>query len=51
MKITLSILTIIPTLQTFTQIDRMWLCPVTEYVIDGAYPDKIWMEVVSNMFM
>jgi len=27
---------------------RMWLYPVTEYVFDGAYPDKIWVEVVNN---
>ena len=27
---------------------RMWLCPVTEYVFEGAYPDKIWVEVVNN---
>jgi hypothetical protein len=22
---------------------RLWLCPVTEYVFGGAYPDVIWL--------
>ena len=23
---------------------RLWLCPVTEYVFGGAYPDVIWVD-------
>lgn len=24
---------------------RLWLCPVTEYVFQGGYPEKIWVKV------
>jgi hypothetical protein len=27
---------------------RLWLCPVTEYVFQGGYPNRIWVEVVNN---
>jgi len=26
--------------------DVMWLCPVTEYVFGGKYPEKIWLNVI-----
>ena len=26
--------------------DVMWLCPVTEYVFGGKYPEKIWLSVI-----
>ena len=25
----------------------MWLCPVTEYVFGGKYPEKIWLSVIN----
>ncbi len=25
----------------------LWLCPVTEYVFGGAYPEKIWINVID----
>jgi len=28
-------------------IHRLWLCPVTEYVFDGGYPDKIYIKLIS----
>ena len=27
---------------------RLWLCPVTEYVFDGIYPERIWVGVVER---
>ena len=26
---------------------RLWLCPVTEYVFGGTFPDKIFIEVIN----
>lgn len=26
---------------------RLWLCPVTEYVFEGAYPERIWVKVLA----
>jgi hypothetical protein len=26
---------------------QVWLCPVTEYVFGGNYPDKIWLSVIK----
>jgi len=34
----------VPTMQGH----RLWLCPVTEYVFQGGYPNRIWVEVVNN---
>ncbi len=25
----------------------LWLCPVTEYVFGGSYPDKIWLKIIN----
>ena len=27
---------------------RLWLCPVTEYVFDGIYPERIWVSEVQS---
>ena len=27
---------------------EVWLCPVTEYVFDGAYPEDIYVKVISG---
>jgi hypothetical protein len=27
---------------------RLWLCPVTEYVFQGPYPKRIWVNVAEN---
>lgn len=26
---------------------RLWLCPVTEYVFEGAYPERIWVKFMG----
>jgi len=26
---------------------RLWLCPVTEYVFQGEYPERIWVKVLG----
>jgi len=34
---------------TVEQLDnhQLWLCPVTEYVFDGGYPENIYLRVVK----
>ena len=27
---------------------EVWLCPVTEYVFDGAYPEDIYVKIISG---
>ena len=27
---------------------QLWLCPVTEYVFEGGYPDKIYIKKIEN---
>lgn len=27
---------------------RLWLCPVTEFVFGGHYPDRIWVETYGQ---
>ena len=28
-------------------VHRLWLCPVTEYVFNGSYPDQIYIKVIQ----
>ncbi len=30
---------------------RLWLCPVTEYVCGGCYPEKIYIKTINNKTM
>lgn len=30
------------------EVDKMWLCPVTSYVFEGVYPNKIYSVAVNN---
>ena len=27
---------------------QLWLCPVTEYVFEGGYPEKIYIKLINN---
>ena len=27
---------------------QLWLCPVTEYVFEGSYPEKIYIKIINN---